>query len=57
MSFCYPSDSGQDYGIIARSGGMAKRIVAKGDSWAAIDNLSYIPRSDEQIAAVHATTD
>eukprot|EP00752_Nemacystus_decipiens_P019106 g17162.t1 len=28
MSFCYPSDSGQDYEVIARSGGMAVRIVA-----------------------------
>ena len=30
MSFCYPSDSGQDYSIIERSGGMASRIVADG---------------------------
>ena len=30
LSFCYPSDSGQDYSIIERSGGMASRIVADG---------------------------
>lgn len=57
MSFCYPSDSGQDYSIIARAGGMAKRIVANGDGWAAIDNPSYRPRTAEEIAAVLATTD
>ena len=57
MSFCCPSDSGQDYGIIARSGGMAKRIVADGDGWATVDNVSYKPRSAADVAAVHATTD
>lgn len=57
MSFCYPSDSGQDYGIIERSGGMATRIVADGDSWAATPNLSYRPRSAAEVAAVYATCD
>lgn len=57
MSFCYPSDSGQDYAIIAESGGMAKRIVANGDSWTAIPNQNYRPRSAEQIARIHSTTD
>ncbi|WP_336055129.1 glucose-6-phosphate isomerase [Nitratireductor sp. CH_MIT9313-5] len=55
MSFCYPSDSGQDYEIIARSGGMAKRIVARGNGWAAVDNESYRPRSAEEIARVKAS--
>ncbi len=55
MSFCYPSDAGQDYDIIARSGGMAKRIIAADDGWTAVDNLSYRPRSAEDIARVHAT--
>ena len=57
MSFCYPSDSGQDYEIIARAGGMAKRIVADGTGWAAIDNPDYRPRDAEEIARVYATTD
>lgn len=57
MSFCYPSDSGQDYEIIARAGGMAKRIVANGDGWAAIDNPTYRPRDAEQVVRVYATTD
>lgn len=57
MSFCYPSDSGQDYEIIARSGGMAKRIVADGKSWKAIDNAAYRPRSADEVARVLATSD
>lgn len=57
MSFCYPSDSGQDYNIIARSCGMAKRIVVSEDGWHAIDNKSYRPRSAEDIAKVYETTD
>jgi len=55
MSFCYPCDSGQDYEIIARSGGMAKRIVADGNSWKAIDNAAYRPRSAADVARVLAT--
>lgn len=57
MSFCYPSDSGQDYGIIARSGGMAKRILANGDTWTAIDNTSYRLRSAEEVAQIYATAE
>ena len=57
MSFCYPSDSGQDYDIIARSGGMASRIVADGTGWKAVPNAGYRPRSPEDIAAVLATRD
>lgn len=57
MSFCYPSDSGQDYGIIERSGGMAKRIVTDGDGWKAVNNQSYRPRSADEVAAVLATAD
>lgn len=57
MSFCYPSDSGQDYEIIARSGGMAKRIVADGDGWKAVDNAAYRARSPEDIRRVLATSD
>ena len=57
MSFCYPADSGQDYEIIARSGGMARRIVADGAGWTAVDNADYRPRSADQVAAVLATRD
>ena len=38
LSFCYPSDSGQDYSIIERSGGMASRIVADGSGWKEVRN-------------------
>ncbi|WP_306256724.1 glucose-6-phosphate isomerase [Pararhizobium sp. IMCC21322] len=57
MSFCYPVDSGQDYEIIAQSGGMAVRIVADGSGWKAIDNTDYKPRTEEQIETIHATRD
>lgn len=55
MSFCYPSDSGQDYSIIERSGGMATRIVADGQGWKAISNTSYRTRTTEEISAVYAS--
>jgi glucose-6-phosphate isomerase, archaeal len=63
MSFCYPVDSGQDYEIIARSGGMAVRIVAAqpgeeqaaGCGWKSVPNTSYIPRTAQQIDAILAT--
>ena len=35
MTFAYPADAGQDYGIIERSGGMAQRIVRAGGWWMA----------------------
>ncbi|BCP55523.1 glucose-6-phosphate isomerase [Kaistia sp. 32K] len=57
MSFCYPSDSGQDYGLIARSGGMATRIVADGAAWKAVPNASYRPRAKAEIDAILATQD
>ncbi|MBN9058857.1 glucose-6-phosphate isomerase family protein [Kaistia sp. MMO-174] len=57
MSFCYPSDSGQDYGLIARSGGMAIRIVADGAGWKAVPNAAYRPRSKAEIDAILATQD
>jgi glucose-6-phosphate isomerase len=55
MSLCYPCDSGQDYGIIERSGGMATRIVADGAGWQAVENTAYRPRSRAEIDAVLAT--
>ena len=45
MMFCYPADSGQDYGIIERSGGMRHRIVDDGaGGWKLTENSNYVPR-------------
>jgi glucose-6-phosphate isomerase, archaeal len=55
MSFVYPADSGQDYGIIARSNGMRVRIVADGEGWQAVPNPGWRARTPEDIAAIHAT--
>ena len=52
MSFFYPNDAGQDYGIIEQSGGMAVRIVADEAGWKAVPNPMYRRRSAIQIAAV-----
>ena len=57
MSFFYPSDSGQDYAVIDRSGGMAVRIVAAGDGWQAVPNARYRPRAAEDIARIYASAD
>ena len=40
MTFGYPADSGQDYDIIARAGGMRTRIVDDGGGWKAVENPS-----------------
>lgn len=57
MVFAYPADSGQDYDIIARSGGMRTRIVDDGEGgWMAVDNANYQPRSAEQIALLSRIT-
>ena len=56
MSFCYPSDAGQDYEVIARSGGMAKRIVARGDGWEAIDNPTYRKRDAAEVFRIMETS-
>lgn len=56
MTFCYPADSGQDYDIIARSGGMGQRIVGDGGKgWKAVANAGYRPRSAADIARIMAT--
>jgi glucose-6-phosphate isomerase len=48
MVFAYPSDSGQDYGIIESSNGMRHRVMAKdGGGWELVENPAYIPRSAE----------
>lgn len=55
MMFAYPADSGQDYDIIARSGGMKTRIFDDGaGGWVARDNADYRPRSAAEIAALMA---
>ena len=49
MVFVYPSDSGQDYGIIEASNGMRHRVVAAADgSWALSENPAYKPRSADK---------
>lgn len=54
MMFAYPADSGQDYGIIQRSGGMRVRIVDDGKGgWRQIDNLAWRPRSAGEIAEIY----
>ena len=52
MSFFYPSDSGQDYDIIASSGGMASLIVADAAGWKAVPNPRYRPRTPDEVARV-----
>ena len=52
MSFCYPSDSGQNYDVIERSGGMKRRIVADGTGWKSIPNKNYRQRTQEEISAL-----
>ena len=56
MTFAYPADSGQDYDIIARSGGMRQRIVDDGrGGWIAVDNPAYRPRTPAEVERVMAT--
>ncbi|KQT42971.1 glucose-6-phosphate isomerase [Aureimonas sp. Leaf454] len=54
MTFAYPADSGQDYDIIARSGGMRRRIVDDGaGGWTAIDNAAWRPRPAAEVDALY----
>jgi glucose-6-phosphate isomerase len=55
MSFCYPVDSGQDYEVIARSGGMAVRVMADGNGWVSVPNTGYRPRTQAEIDTILAT--
>ena len=57
MGFCYPSDAGQDYAVIARSGGMARRVLADGAGWRLAPNAAYRPRSRAEVEAILATQD
>lgn len=55
MVFAYPSDSGQDYGIIHASGGMRHRVMADGlGGWQLAENAGYRPRTAQQIAELMA---
>jgi glucose-6-phosphate isomerase len=50
MTFAYPADAGQDYEIIARSGGMRQRIMDDGNGgWIAVPNEGYRPRDAAQV--------
>jgi glucose-6-phosphate isomerase len=55
MLFSYPADSGQDYDIIARSGGMRSRILDDGaGGWVEMPNPDWRPRTSEEIARLLA---
>jgi glucose-6-phosphate isomerase len=55
MTFAYPADSGQDYEIIAKAGGMRSRIVDDGaGGWKAVDNESYRFRPRELVDSIFA---
>jgi glucose-6-phosphate isomerase len=54
MTFAYPADSGQDYGIIERSSGMRSRVVTAADGWALADNTAYRARARAEIDALFA---
>lgn len=54
MTFAYPADSGQDYDIIAKAGGMRQRIVDDGaGGWTAVDNTSWRPRPADLVASLY----
>jgi glucose-6-phosphate isomerase len=53
MTFAYPADSGQDYDVIAKAGGMRSRIVDDGTGgWKAVSNKNYRFRSSEVIEKI-----
>ena len=55
MTFAYPADSGQDYDIIAKAGGMRSRIVDDGrGAWQVVDNVDYRPRQAELVSQIMA---
>ena len=58
MTFAYPADSGQDYDIIARAGGMKSRVVDDGKGgWKAVDNTLYQPRPQALVDTIMARLD
>lgn len=53
MMFSYPADSGQNYGIIERSGGMRHRVMATADGgWELVENAGYEPRSADTVGSL-----
>jgi glucose-6-phosphate isomerase len=53
MVFAYPSDSGQDYGIIEASNGMHHRVVTDGNGgWRLTENTEYRARDAETATAL-----
>lgn len=53
MVFSYPADSGQDYGVIERSGGMRHRVFATAaGGWELVGNAAYRPRPPEVVHAL-----
>ena len=57
MVFAYPSDSGQDYGIIERSGGLRVRVVEDGKGgWTEECNPDWRTRTPEEIARIYGET-
>lgn len=56
MVFAYPSDSGQDYGIIEASNGMRHRVMTddKG-GWELVDNEAYLPRKAATVTEIMKT--
>ncbi|MBN9071650.1 MAG: glucose-6-phosphate isomerase [Rhizobiales bacterium] len=53
MFFSYPADSGQDYGIIERSGGMRVRVMDDGKGgWVAEDNPAWKNRAPDEVKAI-----
>lgn len=53
MMFAYPADSGQDYGIIERSGGMRVRILDDGQGgWREVPNAAWRARAPAAIAEI-----
>ncbi len=58
MTFAYPADSGQDYDIIAKAGGMRSRIVDDGQGgWKAIENDLYLSRPQSLVDSIMANRD
>jgi glucose-6-phosphate isomerase len=53
MTFAYPADSGQDYAIIERSGGMRSRVVTDRDAWRLVDNSGYRRRSASEVSTLY----
>lgn len=55
MTFAYPADAGQDYGVIDETHGMRWRIVADSTGgWVAVANTAYRPRPAARVDSILA---